>query len=241
MHAIRDALSAQHDTMDALAGEAVSAARAQDWPAYRSRFATLRGALLEHMAYEDEELFPALARALGGEADVALLREQHDELRRQFETLGAAAPEHDPEGCLAEVEALAALLRLHHESEQRVCYPRSDGLRIAHPPQAGPARRSLDLRGLQPPEPIVRIFEALERAPGEPLRAILPDEPAPLYTLLRERVIRPMGLKRTVLTAEEAILHRTAIDPSMTRPRYAIESWFFAPSTYPDAQVPLAF
>jgi hypothetical protein len=27
-------------------------------------------------------------------------------------------------------------------------------------------------------------------------------------------------------------LHCTASDPSMTRDRYAIEAWFFAPSTY---------
>ena len=38
-------------------------------------------------------------------------------------------------------------------------------------------------------------------------------------------------------------LHRTAIEPTMKKTRYAIESWFFAPSVYPDPvkQVPLAF
>jgi uncharacterized protein (DUF2249 family) len=54
----------------------------------------------------------------------------------------------------------------------------------------------LDLRGMQPPEPIVRIFEALERDPGEPLRAILPHEPVPLYALLRERGYRYSGTQR---------------------------------------------
>ena len=54
----------------------------------------------------------------------------------------------------------------------------------------------LDLRGLQPPEPIVRIFEALERAPDEPLRAILPHEPVPLYALLRERGYAYSGEQR---------------------------------------------
>ena len=54
----------------------------------------------------------------------------------------------------------------------------------------------VDLRGLQPPEPIVRIFEALERAPGEPLRVILPHEPVPLYALLRERGFRYSGTPR---------------------------------------------
>ena len=54
----------------------------------------------------------------------------------------------------------------------------------------------LDLRGLQPPEPIVRIFDALERSPGSPLRAILPHEPVPLYALLRERGFRCAGTPR---------------------------------------------
>jgi len=45
--------------------------------------------------YEEEELLP--------------------DLRRHLEALGAAAPEHDPEGCLAELDDLARLLRAHQE------------------------------------------------------------------------------------------------------------------------------
>jgi hypothetical protein len=33
----------------------------------------------------------------------------------------------------------------------------------------------------------------------------------------------------------------TGIAPTMTSERFAIESWFFAPSTYPYEQVPIAF
>ena len=40
---------------------------------------------------------------------------------------------------------------------------------------------------------------------------------------------------------DDLCLHRTAINPTMTRPRYAIESWFFAPSSYPAGQVPLVW
>jgi hypothetical protein len=43
------------------------------------------------------------------------------------------------------------------------------------------------------------------------------------------------------LLFDDRMLHRTAIGPSLTRDRYAIESWFFAPSTYPDDQIPLVF
>ena len=135
-------------TAEALIDGALRAARAGDWATYRMRFAALR-------------------------EGCAALIEQHEELRQHFETLGAAAPQYDPEGCVTEFEALATLLRTRHAGALRASR--------RQPPVP------LDLRGLQPPEPIVRIFEALERAPDEPLRAILPHEPVPLYGLLRER------------------------------------------------------
>ena len=97
MNAIHDSLGAHHKAMEALVEETVRAARAGDWARYRRRFAELRLTLVEHMAYEEEELFPALSRSLGSELPLAPLREQHEQLRQHFETLGAAAPEHDPE------------------------------------------------------------------------------------------------------------------------------------------------
>jgi uncharacterized protein (DUF2249 family) len=109
--------------------------------------------------------------------------ERDEELRQRFETLATAAPQFDPEGCISAFEALAARLRIRH----------ADALRAW---RTAPSARVLDLRGLQPPGPIVRILEALERSPGEPLRAILPHEPAPLYALLRERGFRWSGTPR---------------------------------------------
>ena len=47
-----------------------------------------------------------------------------------------------------------------------------------------PDERFLDLRGLEPPEPLVRIFAALDESPGLPLRARLSREPFPLYPML---------------------------------------------------------
>jgi hypothetical protein len=40
---------------------------------------------------------------------------------------------------------------------------------------------------------------------------------------------------------DERFLHRTAVSETMTQERYAIESWFFAPSHYPDDQLPVVF
>ena len=135
--------------------EVIVHARRDNWSGYRECLDALREALAEDPRPE-----------------------AHDLVQRHLDTLSAASPRHDPEGCTAELEALAAALR-------------GRGLRRSRgrPP-------ALDLRGLQPPEPIVRIFEALERAPGEPLRAILPHEPVPLYALLRERGFTYSGTQR---------------------------------------------
>lgn len=54
-------------------------------------------------------------------------------------------------------------------------------------------------------------------------------------------VVRPHFRAGDAMLFDELYLHRTAIDPSMTRPRHAIESWFFAPSCYPQGQVPLVW
>lgn len=52
-------------------------------------------------------------------------------------------------------------------------------------------------------------------------------------------VQRPVFDAGDALLFDDLFLHRTACDPAMTLERHAIESWFFAPSTYPDQQIPL--
>jgi hypothetical protein len=193
-------LSAQHDELDRQLAETVAAARRSDWAAYRARFLALRGELVEHMAYEDEELFPQLEQSGLAPADLAVLREDHAQFRQQLDALNAAAPQHDPEGCIAELERLAEFQRTHHAREQAAVYAHANRLTVA-PPAARPRAAAavpaaMDLRGLQPPEPIVRIFQALERSPHAPVRAILPHEPVPLYGLLRERGFAYTGTPR---------------------------------------------
>jgi hypothetical protein len=196
MTATSRGLSAQHQDLEALLDDAVREARRADWLAYRTRLRALSAAFNEHMTYEDEELFPALERRGIAAGELQGLRDEHAHFRMQLETLGAAAPEHDPEGCIGELELLIAFQRAHHEREVALCYAHAERLGVAPPPRVVPLAAPLDLRGLQPPEPIVRIFDALERAPFAPVRAILPHEPLPLYSLLRERGFAYSGRAR---------------------------------------------
>lgn len=192
MDKFNDSLNAQHLQLARQLETVMAAGRAGRWPDYRLHFGALREGLMQHMAFEDEALFPVLEQgAVGAVKD---LREEHARLRRHLEMLGAAAPEQDPEGCLAELAELAALMRSHHAAEMALD-PQYATRAI---PQLGLSDAPpMDLRGLQPPEPIVRIFQALERGPGAPLRVILPHEPVPLYGLLRERGYSYAGSPRS--------------------------------------------
>ena len=54
-------------------------------------------------------------------------------------------------------------------------------------------------------------------------------------------ILRPIFEPGDALLFDELFLHRTATDESMSRERYAIENWFFAPSLYPDDQIPFVW
>lgn len=55
------------------------------------------------------------------------------------------------------------------------------------------------------------------------------------------QIVRPMFEPGDAILFDEMNLHRTGAGPGLTKPRYAVEMWFFAPSTYPVAQIPLLF
>lgn len=54
-------------------------------------------------------------------------------------------------------------------------------------------------------------------------------------------VLRPRFRAGDALLFDHLFLHRTAIEPTMSRDRYALECWLFAPSAYPAGEVPLLY
>jgi Phytanoyl-CoA dioxygenase (PhyH) len=56
-----------------------------------------------------------------------------------------------------------------------------------------------------------------------------------------DAIVSPEFGPGDALLFDHMFLHRTGVRPGMTRERWAIESWFFAPSSYPDGQIPLAY
>lgn len=56
-----------------------------------------------------------------------------------------------------------------------------------------------------------------------------------------EDVVHPDFAAGDALFFNQLTLHRTGVRPGMTRDRYALEAWCFAPSTYPHEQIPILF
>jgi hypothetical protein len=53
-------------------------------------------------------------------------------------------------------------------------------------------------------------------------------------------IIRPIFEPGDALFFDELFLHQTGSDPSMPKPRFAIESWFFGGSAFPGEYAPVA-
>jgi hypothetical protein len=54
-------------------------------------------------------------------------------------------------------------------------------------------------------------------------------------------IVRPRFAAGDAMLFDEMFLHRTGVSEGMTRDRYTIEAWFFAPSSYPEDQIPIVF
>jgi hypothetical protein len=53
-------------------------------------------------------------------------------------------------------------------------------------------------------------------------------------------VLRPIFEPGDALFFDELFLHKTAAEPTMPNPRYAVENWFFAGTGFPAEYAPIA-
>lgn len=69
--------------------------------------------------------------------------------------------------------------------------------------------------------------------------AVAPDVAASEAAAGAVEIIRPSFEAGDAMIFDHLFLHRTAASVDMPDPRYAMETWFFAPSNYPEGQIPL--
>lgn len=187
-------LGQHHEACEKLivAGEAALAHA--DWDAFIGSVSAARDALFLHFEFEEDELFPAFERTSGMREFTQELCVQHAEMRAILDTLVSVSPRHDPEGCRTEFATLALLFRQHRAREEEVMYPAFERTlagrvkpQAARQPAASAATTELDVRALEPPEPMLRIMQRLTASPEEPLRVRIHREPFPLYEMLAQQ------------------------------------------------------
>ena len=96
--------------------------RAGQWDAVLAAFTEFRRGIEQHMAVEEQELFPVVE----GGAETALtatLRKGHRDLRVFFDELDDALGAHDVEEFERIARTMTALLARHDEKEEAELYP----------------------------------------------------------------------------------------------------------------------
>ena len=86
----------------------------------------------------------------------------------------------------------------------------------------------------------VEHVDAPEAEEGVTMKTVLVGT-ADVETVAGSGVMSPRFEPGDVMLFDDLFLHRTGSDPAMTKPRYAIESWFFGASGFPRDYAPLAF
>ncbi|OGA15962.1 MAG: hypothetical protein A3I63_10455 [Betaproteobacteria bacterium RIFCSPLOWO2_02_FULL_66_14] len=191
MSTVSAELTEHHRRCRDLFAQADAVVRTGEWSKFNARLVALREELLGHFRFEEERLFPVYEESTGQRDATQELRVQHDDIRAILWALSSASAAHDPESCRSEFETLSELFRQHTETEEGMMYPafeRTLGDRsTGFAEQARKETHALDVRGLEPPEPFLRIMQALSGAPDRPLRVLIHREPLPLYDVLAEQ------------------------------------------------------
>jgi regulator of cell morphogenesis and NO signaling len=123
-----EALSWDHDRIDAFEQGAFAARAAGDLEAARALFERFARGLFRHIGFEEDLLFPALESATGlprNAGPTAVMRAEHVEIRAAVQLLRDAIgdPSVDPTPLR---QRLHGTLGPHNEKEGRILYPMAD-------------------------------------------------------------------------------------------------------------------
>jgi regulator of cell morphogenesis and NO signaling len=123
-----EALSWDHDRIDAFEQGAFAARASGDLEAARALFERFARGLFRHIGFEEDLLFPALESAAGllpHAGPTAVMRAEHVEIRAAVQLLRDAIgdPSVDPTPLR---HRLHAALGPHNEKEERILYPMAD-------------------------------------------------------------------------------------------------------------------
>lgn len=126
MTTISEFMTTAHRDCDELFARAEEAAG--DWGRTAIELGALRRALEQHLAMEEEVLFPAFEEQTGtsGGGPTATMRAEHEQIRALLEQLGDAVAEGDEKRYLGLADTLLILMQQHNMKEESMMYPMLD-------------------------------------------------------------------------------------------------------------------
>jgi uncharacterized protein (DUF2249 family) len=127
---ITEALSWDHDRLDALEAAAFEARAGADLELAQRSYAAFAHGLLRHIRFEEELLFPLFEERAGLSpmmGPTAVMRSEHREIERRLQAIaaeiGLARPQADLE---SRRRAFHEVMRAHNDKEEQVLYPAVD-------------------------------------------------------------------------------------------------------------------
>ena len=127
MTRISEFLTADHRRCDGLFEAAMQAAESGDWDNCRRQFDAFRVALRDHMAAEEQVLFPAFEAATGMSAGpTRVMRYEHQQMQELLEGLHAALAARDARRLADCAKPFNALMAAHSAKEENILYPLCD-------------------------------------------------------------------------------------------------------------------
>ena len=127
MASIGEFMSRGHKDCDQAFARAEESAGA-DWPATEAKFKIFLRSMQQHLAMEEEVLFPAFEEQTGmsGGGPTETMRVEHEQMRRLFEQMQQAVAARDAKQYLGLCETLMLLMQQHNLKEEDMMYPMLD-------------------------------------------------------------------------------------------------------------------
>lgn len=124
---IKDYMSDDHRRCDDEFAAAEKAVSDGDWETGEAQFNAFRQSMEEHFDMEEGVLFPEFEETTGmTQGPTAVMRSEHEEMRRLFEQMAMAMDARYEEEYLDAAETLLMMMQQHNMKEEQMLYEMAD-------------------------------------------------------------------------------------------------------------------
>ena len=124
MSSIPEYMTTKHRECDAFFSEAEAAVADKNWSLALAKWQLFASELTEHLAQEEDTLFPQFEQATGMTAGpTQVMRMEHQQMRALVQSLDNALAAKDKDEYLGLSETLMVMMQQHNMKEEMMLYP----------------------------------------------------------------------------------------------------------------------